>query len=57
MSVNIRQHKAEKNMFTRQRSKTKQKSKQSFTGVNESIIPGHHAQGNKYMHKASTNDT
>lgn len=43
MSVNIRQHKAYKNTFTRQRSKTKQKSKQSFTRVKESITPGQHA--------------
>jgi len=30
--------------------------KETFTGVNQSITPGHHAQWNNYMHMAYSND-
>jgi hypothetical protein len=34
----------------------KQNKINTFTGVNQSITPGHHSQWNSYMHKAYSND-
>jgi len=55
MSINIRQHKTYSKIHPQ--VKTVQQNKtNTFTGVNQSINPGHHLQWNHYMHKAYSNN-
>jgi hypothetical protein len=54
MSLNFRQHKTHEKKKHLQDKRVKQ-NKNTFTGVNQSITPGHSTQWNNFMHKVYSN--
>jgi len=55
LSINIRQHKTHRKTHSQDET-VKQNKTNTFTGVHQSITPGHHSQWNSYMHKSYSND-
>jgi len=56
MSINIRQHKTHRKIHSQDKrvKQTKTKQTNTFTGVNQSIILGHHSQWNNYTISTSS---
>ena len=52
----LKQHSQDKRARQNKTKQNKTKQKHTFTGLNQSITPGHHAQWNNYMYKAYSND-
>jgi len=54
MPINVRQHKTHRKIHAHDKT-VKQNKTNTFTGVNQSITPGHPSQWNSYLHKAYSN--